>query len=460
MGSNNRLRRTALSAFAGRLLNALRQIVSVPILVAAWGASYYGEWLVLSSIPTFLAMSNLGLGTAASVQISFDVRNQEYRRAWSLLKGANHLLLLVLLLVTLLVWLLLAQTNLLGSTVTRVESPIAIVLSLVGAAVCKMLAGTLRGWWNGVGNPSVPIRWANLSLVSELSVVVGVGLLGGTAMTLAQSLLAVTVLWYVSYFLATVVRAKASLGSIQGIPADYYRAAGLVRVGLGHQLTPLWQAILFQGSIVLAATALDSASAALWGAMRIVVRSGCQLIEVMRISLGPEFQLAFADDDRDKLRLLHSASVLLSIALTLVAAAVLLVCGLPLFEIWTSHEFEVGFSEWSVLVISLIPLSIWWVSAEFQLVINRPWFSSVAGVLTALLALGAMWLLSNLGILGFCIGYLLFDCVMAVAVIAKSLAILDTTLAKSCVHGLSFLASKGQILVLDVFSRTNVTHRT
>lgn len=44
----------------------LIQLASVPIFLGAWGKPLYGEWLILSAIPVYLSLSDLGFAAAAN----------------------------------------------------------------------------------------------------------------------------------------------------------------------------------------------------------------------------------------------------------------------------------------------------------------------------------------------------------------------------------------------------------
>ena len=48
-----------------KVIRVMEQLLLIPFFLTAWGAAYYGEWVTLSIIPTVLAFSNLGFGTAA-----------------------------------------------------------------------------------------------------------------------------------------------------------------------------------------------------------------------------------------------------------------------------------------------------------------------------------------------------------------------------------------------------------
>ena len=43
------------------------QLLTIPLLTGVWGADGYGVWLMLLTVPTYIALSDLGFGTAAGV---------------------------------------------------------------------------------------------------------------------------------------------------------------------------------------------------------------------------------------------------------------------------------------------------------------------------------------------------------------------------------------------------------
>ncbi|MBR0554042.1 lipopolysaccharide biosynthesis protein [Stakelama marina] len=47
----------------------MTQLIAIPLLTRHWGAEGYGIWLMLTTIPFYLSMSDFGLGTAAGVEI-------------------------------------------------------------------------------------------------------------------------------------------------------------------------------------------------------------------------------------------------------------------------------------------------------------------------------------------------------------------------------------------------------
>lgn len=64
-GASRRIVRGLAANIGGMGVTLVFQIVSVPVLLAAWGVPTYGEWLVLSAVPTYLALSDLSFSSVA-----------------------------------------------------------------------------------------------------------------------------------------------------------------------------------------------------------------------------------------------------------------------------------------------------------------------------------------------------------------------------------------------------------
>src|SRR5438128_6286169 len=49
----------------GQLVSVGIQLISVPIFLHYWGVELYGEWLILSAIPAYLSLSDIGFASVA-----------------------------------------------------------------------------------------------------------------------------------------------------------------------------------------------------------------------------------------------------------------------------------------------------------------------------------------------------------------------------------------------------------
>lgn len=60
-----------------KVVVALTQLIMVPVLALSWGITIYGQWLMLSALPMFLAASNPGFGIVAGNRLIAEVARDE-----------------------------------------------------------------------------------------------------------------------------------------------------------------------------------------------------------------------------------------------------------------------------------------------------------------------------------------------------------------------------------------------
>src|SRR5580700_3331050 len=92
----------------GPVVTAIIQLGTVPLLLHAWGAAKYGDWLILSAIPSYLGLSDLGFGDASGSDMTMRVAAgdrkgaiETFQSSWALLSIVS---LCVGLLATICVW--------------------------------------------------------------------------------------------------------------------------------------------------------------------------------------------------------------------------------------------------------------------------------------------------------------------------------------------------------------------
>src|ERR1700675_896832 len=65
----------------GPMVTIMVQVIGVPVLLHSWGLKLYGEWLVLSAIPSYLAFSDIGFGNVAANDMTMRVATGDRRGA-------------------------------------------------------------------------------------------------------------------------------------------------------------------------------------------------------------------------------------------------------------------------------------------------------------------------------------------------------------------------------------------
>lgn len=413
----------------GRGLLAARHLVVVPIMIWAWGVDYYGSWLTLTAIPTFLALSNFGLGTSAKNRTALEIAASNFGTARLAVAVGVAVVALVGVATVLLAWLWMR----LWPVNALVNFPAETVALLLGATFIQMIAAPYDGIWIGSGNAA---KAQNRNNYLQLSILIGTILVVALklpAVLVAVVTLTVTVLWTAYY----VVFSRKQLDSFSnGDPADKHGRPEMLKQllwkGLGFQFGSLWQAIFFQGSILVANSTLGPSGAALWGAMRTVSRSGNQLLELIGQTAAPEFQMNFGRRDFRALFSTYRTSAVASLISATAMAIFLYFVGLPLFHVWTNHKFSMPHAAWLVMCVSLIPFSLWWIGAVLQRCIDRPWLSNLIGIAVSVTAVGLMYWVGNRGITFFAVCSLVFDLLMALIIFPISIVSIKSGFRTDC----------------------------
>jgi hypothetical protein len=65
------------AAALGPVARAVIQLVTVPFFLHSWGVAKYGDWLILFAIPSYLGLSDLGLGDASTSDMTMRVAERD-----------------------------------------------------------------------------------------------------------------------------------------------------------------------------------------------------------------------------------------------------------------------------------------------------------------------------------------------------------------------------------------------
>ncbi len=68
--TRRRLLWSFLSNWVARLSSTIMQLVGVPVFLHFWSVPLYGNWIVVSAIPSYLSFSSVGFGSVAGNEMT------------------------------------------------------------------------------------------------------------------------------------------------------------------------------------------------------------------------------------------------------------------------------------------------------------------------------------------------------------------------------------------------------
>jgi len=383
----------------GQAVSLLIQFASVPLLLYAWGSETFGLWLVVSAIPSYLALADFGFSTAAANDMTLATArgaHGEAREAFQSVLALNVLVSLGLVAIVLIVvWLIpnqfLPQTPLIGGREVRFVWILQTVQ--VAATLC---CGAFAGGFQSSGRYALGVYLASNARLLENIALVGGALLFHGLMAAAALMLAVR-LASLAGIAAILLQAAPwlSLGFRHANRADIRRLAG---PALAVSALPAAFAVSLQGFVLVVGAALSLDAVATFSTVRTLTRVVIQAGGVVNHAIMPEVTRAFGARDFVRIRRLIRVNLISVVGLNAVAFLAVSMLGAWIVAVWTRGRITPA----PELVIGLAAVaslhSFWLSQANLILSINRHvsysyWFllvsvASVVAAVPAALAFG------------------------------------------------------------------------
>ncbi|AHM62212.1 O-antigen transporter [Flammeovirgaceae bacterium 311] len=405
----------------------LFRFIQVPLLLTFLGVDDYGRWLVLSSLPSWLTLANMGFGSVASNEMSMAVSAGNLAKARSLYATTYFLIFgigVVGVAITALLAPYIPWENLLGVTAARHQELTNAVIWLVISVFVSFLGELFNGRFKAAKKAHLAMLVSSfMPWISLLSMVIVLNYSKRFDHLALASLC--SVLLYLLSFQWLSWRAFPQLHlSIPEIKIEQFRT--LFRKGIAFQAFPLGNAFLFQGSLLVIQTMLGPAAVTLFGTVRTLVRSLNQAMELINQSIWPELSHLFGSGDKVKAARLHQIGVGLAVVVACTGVIGLAFLGPTLYNYWVGKAIELP---QHLLLLFLLPIpfnALWFTSSVVHAACNQHEGLAWRYVFASLLSIAFCVLLCYFyGIEGAALSTLVADIVMIPYVLHRSLQLTD-----------------------------------
>lgn len=398
------------------------QLMLVPFFITAWGAAYYGEWLTLTIIPSIIGFSDLGFGTAASNSFILKYACGNKQKAANISKSgffSVHVIVLTAMLLSFGVIGVLNYFNVFDKSIIPKQDAILAVIFLMFARVLGFYQPLNEAYFRAARKASLSINL--LGLYSGLNLIVGLGVLickGGIVMYAFTNLIIAIIFNIIYTILARRIlpinkefKGVVLLSDIKNI----------FRVGFGFLLSPVWQAIFFQGTTFVVRIVLGPVAVTIFNTVRTLTRAVNQINSIIMNSVLPELQYEIGSGNFAKARKIFRFGLTTIAIIALVGVVFLYFGGSWFYELWTQKALNPPTMMWNIFIIGIVFNAIWWMSSDILIATNKPYEFTIAGVIAALLAVIISYFLSiYFGLTGAAIGSLFLDFFLFAYVLPRS----------------------------------------
>jgi O-antigen/teichoic acid export membrane protein len=348
------------------------QLATVPVLANSWGLPLYGQWLLLVTVPSFLAAGDFGFGTAAGNRLIGEVARGEVDAARSTFESALALVLgfsaaivgIVLAVAALLPGRVLAVSGGMDSSVART---VLIVLSLYG--IVSIQAVLFIAVMRAYGAFALSATFQATVQLAEGLAVIAVALSGGSPLYAALAYLIVRSVGVAGQVLLAKRRAAwLVLGFAEATRA---RMSELSRPALAAMLMPLSRSGFLQGSAIAVGAAVGAAAVPVFTSLRTLARVGLFFIYAVNKPILPEFTSEFSRGNVPWVKKITGAIITFNTLVGIVAALVLASFGDVLLAWWTKGAISAPQAMIYLTAAALLAGAVWEPTSLLLLSVNR-----------------------------------------------------------------------------------------
>ena len=348
------------------------QIVLVPVFATRWGLERYGIWLLLSSVPSYLSLSDFGFATAAASDMTMRVARGDQRGAlvtfqstWVLIGIVSAVLTTFFVAV---VWFIPASNLPSDGAVSASEMRSTLVILGVFALV-SMQGSIFHAGFQCAGRYARGISLSAVTSLVEGAAAVCVLTFGGSLRDLAASYL---VCRTISLLLQSLVLGRTVPWLSFGYRhASWTEIRRLYRPAVAVMALPFAQAVFLQGTIVVIGVAASPAAVPAFTAVRTLTRTGVQFATMVNHAIMPEMASAVALEDVQLQARIIAITLQASALMVLPLACGILVLGRWFVGVWTHGAIEPSGALIAVMTFVMVLQGFWVPLSNLLLAANR-----------------------------------------------------------------------------------------
>lgn len=380
---------------AAQLANIGMQLLSVPLFLSFWDVSQYGYWVILSAVPAYFSMADVGIVTVAMNEITMFNGRGDYEKSNILFNSVLLYLMLIvggLSIVSILIVAIL-PSGLLPIGAWKIVCAVLIInalLSLFNGAFDTVFRSTGR-YSDGIcAIQSIRVfEWlGGVLLLIEFKTMLAVasGMLIGRIVSMFAAFL------YAKRNIKIFMWCARSgqLGEIKKIFIP----------GLQFLSFPVGNAIYMQGMTVLIGAVIGPAAVSIFNTYRTISRTTVQFVSMLSHTLWPEFSRLYGNNEKQNLVFLYKKGCIYSGASAFLSGLVLYEMTPLILHYWTHGK--IAYDEWYSLlfVITTVLASLWHVPRILLISTNNHTKVSICYLLFCIAAILSAFFIINETVIG------------------------------------------------------------
>lgn len=329
------------------------QVVLVPVAIYLLGKDKYGEWLMLSAIPSYLMISDFGINITVTTSICTLIAKGDYSQAMALYKSANTFVMLiggiVLSLFTFssifIEWNHFLSLKLIDEFNTEVTLSLLIISTFISFVI-----GLLLGIYRAEGKFYLTESLAAIYYLLDSIVFIIIIYLGNSFIQVGLAQITWRVLFIIiisfkiskSYEWFSIRFTKNIQPIISLLPTSIYYMAYIVGYGL-----------ILQGTILLVGKNLGTSSLVTFNTTRTLANSIKSFISVFYFSFLPEYTVLIAQNKIEHAKRIFKKMFIITLYISISAVVIYYFAGEQIMNYWTKGKVHIEQPFYSLMLLTV-----------------------------------------------------------------------------------------------------------
>jgi O-antigen/teichoic acid export membrane protein len=381
-GMQSRIRNGVFAQGFGLGVTIVIQLASVPLFLSVWSLEQYGKWLILSALPAYLAIADVGFVSVGINQIGMAIQNGDVSKALRIFQTILALLLFLTAIIMGTAGLVLPWLPLPGMKLA--------IFLLVCVTLGNLYMGLFDAVYRAHGQyPLITTLMNTGRLIEWLGGMIGL-FLGRSFTSVAAGMCVARIGVLVFLRVLSKVRYPRFQWAVHRVRVSEFNPMWLP--ALSTMAFPLGAALNFSGLTLLLGRLFGAQFIGVFNAYRTLTRSAVQLMSLLNRAIWPEMTRLYGQGQLSVIRRLRRRIHGLTWVGLALCTVGLLGLGPRILHLWTHDKVAFHGPLFSGLVLVAVFNAAWQLDSIILLAINLHARFAIMYVLASIALLGGIYL--------------------------------------------------------------------
>ena len=358
--TKRRLAVAFLVNWVGKLASVVIQLVQVPVFLKYWSVPLYGEWMIVTAVPSYLNVSSMGFGDVAGNEMTMMMARDDREGALRAFQSCWWLITFIctagIALLALALYLFPAARLLKLHAIGEIDTN-WIIFYLGCSVLLGQLETLLQASYRSIGRYSYGTMVKNLySLIAFGIMILPVFFHGGPRAAALAFALANT---FFTIALCFMVRRDIPWIRFGWSHASFAEIRRLTAPALAFMAFPVGNALNLQGTLMAVGYALGPTAVVIFGTARTVSRVALQMVQMVNNTFSPELSRSFGSHDIALTRTLHRRACQMALFMAVAIVLVMLTVGPWFLTHWTRGHVPPSRPLLALLLLVVVFYALW-----------------------------------------------------------------------------------------------------